>query len=109
MITFLFVGVSELEIDERLEVGGDELVEGHGQGYAEEAHEPQGHGGEPEAVAAFEARREPVDKHAGGEEEEDGGIVGEDVGTVTCRGCLPVTQRMSLPNNCAAFFTTNAS
>ena len=58
----------ELEIDEGLEVGGDELVEDDGHGDAEGGHKPEGHGGEPEAVAALEARGEPVDNHADNED-----------------------------------------
>jgi len=71
-------GRLELEVDELLEVGGHELVdheddEGDGDG-----HEREGHGGEADAVAAFEGVGEPVDYHADEEDDEDGGVGGED-------------------------------
>jgi len=40
-------GVLELEIDERLEVGGDELVDDNDRGDDDQHHKPQRHGGEP--------------------------------------------------------------
>lgn len=52
---------SELEVDEGLEVGGDELVERQGHEDDGQRHEPQRHGGEPEAVAALQALWQPVD------------------------------------------------
>lgn len=70
----------KLEIDEGLEVGGDKLVENHGQEHHEGCHEPKGHPGEPETVAALETCGKPVYNHADSEEDEHGGVVGEDVG-----------------------------
>ena len=54
----------ELEVDEGLEVGGDELAEEeYDEGY-HHGHPEEGEAGEGEAIAAFEALREPVDNHS---------------------------------------------
>ena len=45
---------SELEIDEGLQVGCDELVEAEYACHHYKEHQPEGHLGKPEAVAAFE-------------------------------------------------------
>ena len=70
---------SELEIDEGLEAGGDELVEEEDRQDADEGHEGQGKHCEAQAVAAFETGREPVDKHSEGHEQKDLPIGGADV------------------------------
>ena len=63
-------GILELEVDEGLEVGGDELVEDEDQEHEADSHDPQGQLREPQAVTAFEARRQQVHDHAHHEEEE---------------------------------------
>ena len=70
---------SELEIDEGLEAGGDELVEEEDRQDADEGHEGQGKHCEAQTVAAFETGREPVDKHSEGHEQKDLPIGGADV------------------------------
>lgn len=52
---------SELEVDERLEVGGDELADDEDGEGAGEDHQREGHRGEPDAVAALEVLGKPVD------------------------------------------------
>ena len=70
---------SELEIDEGLEAGGDELVEEEDRQDTDEGHDGQGKHCEAQAVAAFETGREPVDKHSEGHEQKDLPIGGADV------------------------------
>lgn len=60
---------SELEVDERLEVGGDELADDEDGEDAGEDHQREGHRGEPEAVAALEVLGEPVDDHTDDEDQ----------------------------------------
>lgn len=61
----------ELEVDERLHVGGDELVgEQDGCG-CDEDDQRQRHSGEPQTVTALEAGGQPVDDHAGNEQKHD--------------------------------------
>ena len=71
---------SELEIDKGLQVGGDELINDEDGEHHGEEHDRQRHGGEPQAVAAFETVGQPVDDHADEEDDEDGCVVGKDVG-----------------------------
>ena len=68
----------KLEIDEGLEVGGDELVGHKHCRHSHHGHQPHGHGGEPETVAPFEAVGQPVDDHADNEDDEDRRVVVED-------------------------------
>ena len=75
-----YLGCLELEVDERLEVGSDELIEDEDGGHDDQDHEPERYAGEPEAVAALEADREPMDNHAEGEKKEGSPIVTHDVG-----------------------------
>ena len=62
----------ELEVDEGLEVGRDELVNHEDDGKDDQGHHGEGEPGESDAVAALPAVREPVYEHAEGEDEEDG-------------------------------------
>ena len=62
---------SELEVDERLEVGGDELADDEYGEDAGENHQRERHRGEPDAVAALEVLGEPVDDHSDDEDEDD--------------------------------------
>ncbi len=55
---------SELEVDERLEVGGDELADDEDGEDAGEDHQWERHRGEPDAVAALEVIGEPMDDHS---------------------------------------------
>lgn len=68
----------ELEVDERLEVGGDELVEHEDGGHDDNAHKPNRHQGEIDAVPALEMFRQPVDDHAHHEEGEHRPVVAQD-------------------------------
>ena len=61
---------SELEVDERLEVGGDELADDEDGEDADEGHQREGHRGEPDAVAALEVLGEPMDDHSEDEDED---------------------------------------
>ena len=55
---------SELEVDKRLQVRGNELVE-HEDGHDhDETHEPKREHGEVDAVPAFPTVRKPVDEKA---------------------------------------------
>ena len=74
--------ISELEIDEGLEVGCDELIDDNYSDDHHQQHEGQGEVGKPEAIAAFEAVGEPVDNHSNDEDDEGGGIVLEYVGNM---------------------------
>lgn len=62
--------LSELEVDERLEVGGDELADDEDGEDADEDHQREWHRGEPDAVAALEVLGEPVDDHTDDEDED---------------------------------------
>jgi len=53
----------ELEVDERLEFGGDELVYYKNTGDHDESHSPDGKKGEVDAVPLFPLLREPVNEH----------------------------------------------
>ena len=61
---------SELEVDERLEVSGDELADDEDGEDADEGHQREGHRGEPDAVAALEVLGEPMDDHSEDEDED---------------------------------------
>ena len=78
---------SELEVDEGLQVGSDELEEHEDCADDGQHHQPQGYAGEPQAVAALEALGQPVDNHAEDEEQEGGPVVAHDVGHL---GQVPV-------------------
>ena len=71
---------SELEVDKRLQVSGDELVEHEDGRNHDEAHQPEREHGEVDAVPAFPTVRKPVDDHAENEHDEDELVVGQDVG-----------------------------
>lgn len=62
---------SELEVDERLEVGGDELADDEDGEGAGEDHQRERHRGEPDAVAALEVLGKPVDEHTDDEDHDD--------------------------------------
>mgnify|MGYP007092332659 FL=1 len=61
---------SELEVDERLEVGCDELADDEDGEDAGEDHQRERHRGEPDAVAALEVLGEPMDDHSEDEDED---------------------------------------
>ena len=61
---------SELEVDERLEVSGDELADDKDGEDAGEDHQREGHRGEPDAVATLEVLGEPMDDHSDDEDED---------------------------------------
>ena len=61
----------ELEVDERLEVGGDELADHEDGEDAGEDHQRQRHAREPDAVAALETLRQPMYQHSGGEHQQN--------------------------------------
>ena len=71
---------SELEVDERLQISRDELVEDEDGRDHDEAHQPEREHGEVDAVPAFPTVGEPVDDHAENEHDEDELVVGQDVG-----------------------------
>lgn len=74
----------ELEIDEGLEVGGDELVEHEDGDHHDDADDPYGQQGEVHPVPAFPAVGQPVDDHAKDKEDEDSAVVVQDVGNDRC-------------------------
>ena len=51
----------ELEIDKRLQVGGDELIDDEDDEGADNSHQRQGHLSEPNAITALEILGEPMD------------------------------------------------
>lgn len=55
---------SELEVDKRLQVRGDELVEHEDGRHDDETHQPKREHGEVDAVPAFPTVRKPVDEKA---------------------------------------------
>ena len=55
---------SELEVNKRLQVRGDELVEHEDSHDHDETHEPEREHGEVDAVPAFPTVGEPVDEKA---------------------------------------------
>ena len=55
---------SELEVDKRLQVRGDELVEHEDGRHHDETHEPEREHGEVDAVPAFPTVGKPVDEKA---------------------------------------------
>ena len=67
---------SELEVDKRLQVSGDELVEHEDGRHDDETHQPKREHGEVDAVPAFPTVRKPVDDHAENEHDEDELVVG---------------------------------
>ncbi len=71
---------SELEINERLQVGGDELVDDEHHGDAYQYHHSDGHFGEPNTVAALKVLRQPVNDHTYQDEDEHVAVVPNDVG-----------------------------
>ena len=81
----------KLEIDKGLEVCSDELVDDKHNGDSAKNHQPQGHGGEPETVAAFETVGEPMYNHAKEEDDENRCIVGEDGGDLLPIPCAADT------------------
>lgn len=70
----------ELEINERLQVGGDELVEHEDRHHHDEADEPDGQQREIDPVPALPALRQPVDDHAQPEQREHDPIISQNVG-----------------------------
>ena len=70
-------GPLELEVDEGLDVGGDELVDEEDCDDYDDSQHPQGHLCKPKAIASFEALGEPVDDHSDEEGEEYAGLVGD--------------------------------
>jgi len=70
----------ELEINERLQVGGDKLVEHEDRHYHEEADEPDGQQGEVDTVPPLPTLRQPMDDHAHHKQGEHNPIVGQNVG-----------------------------
>lgn len=77
---FYFHILLKLEINKRLKIGGNKLIEGYSQKNTTDTYEPEGQRGKPKAVAAFEARGEPMDCHAESKKEKYYGVVGKDVG-----------------------------
>lgn len=61
---------SKLEVDERLEVSGDELADDKDGEDAGENHQREGHRGEPDAVATLEILGKPMDDHSDDEDED---------------------------------------
>jgi hypothetical protein len=64
-----------LEIDEGLQVGCDELVEAEYACHHDKEHQPEGHLGKPEAIAAFETLGEPVDEHTDDKDNYDSAVL----------------------------------
>ncbi len=62
---------SELEVDERLEISGDELADDEDGEDADEDHQRERHRGEPDAVAALEVLGEPMEDHSDDEYEDN--------------------------------------
>ena len=61
----VYLGCLELEVDERLHIGGDELIDDDdGEAY-DEHNQPQRHCREHKTVAALPVGWQPVDDHAG--------------------------------------------
>lgn len=54
----------ELEVDEGLQIGSDELIYYENRNDCCKEHDPKGACGEPESIAAFEPRWQPMDQHA---------------------------------------------
>ena len=70
----------ELEIDECLQVGGDELVDDEHDGDTDQHHHGQGHLGEPNAITPLELLWQPVNNHSQHDEDEYVAVVIDDVG-----------------------------
>ena len=70
----------ELEINERLQVGGDELVDDEHHDDTNQHHHRDRHLGEPNAVAAFEVLGQPVDNHTYHNKNKHVAVVSNDVG-----------------------------
>jgi len=70
---------SELEVNERLQVRGDELIEDEDDHHHDDSHQPEREHGEVDAVPAFPTVGEPVDDHTQHEHDEDELVVGDDV------------------------------
>lgn len=79
---------SELEVDERLEVGGDELADDEDGEGAGEDHQREGHRGEPDAVAALEVLGKPVDEHTDDEDHDDSEVL---LNHLRNQGQIPLT------------------
>ena len=67
--------ILKLEIDKRLQVGGDELVNHEDDDDAHQNHHGDGHLGEPETIAPLELLRQPMNHHADHDEDEHIAIV----------------------------------
>ena len=72
----------KLEIDEGLEVGGDELINNKDSNNDNGKHEPQRHACKPDAIATFEIGGKPVDNHSDSKHNEYPTIVGDDFGNL---------------------------
>jgi len=64
----------ELKIDERLQVGGNKLIQQEDSNEDDDRHYPQREEGEVHPIPAFPAFREPVDYHADGKKDKDNSI-----------------------------------
>ena len=69
-----------MEIDERLQVGGHELIDHKDHQHHDDTHQPERHQGEVDTVPAFPALRQPVDYHTQHKQEIDVPIVVKDIG-----------------------------
>ena len=65
----------ELEIDKRLQISGDELIDDKHNQCNDENHERNRHLGEPNAIAALEIIGQPVDDHTNDDEAEHIAVV----------------------------------
>ena len=63
--------ILELEIDERLHIGGNELVDNNHRNNHTNDHQPQRHHSEIKAVPLLELRRQPVNNHTKQEQNND--------------------------------------
>ncbi len=70
----------KLEINERLQVSRDELVDHEDDDDANQHHQRQRHVGKPKAIAALEVFGQPMDDHAYHDEDEHVAVVHHDVG-----------------------------
>lgn len=91
--------MSELEVDERLHLGADELVDDEDGEDADKAHDGQGKGSKSKAIAPLTVLWQPVDYHTNDKEKEDVAIGADNRPLVACptrpdarhhlAGCLP--------------------
>ena len=68
-----------MKIYKGLHLGGDELIDNDDGKADDDDHQPQRHRAKPQAVTAFEVRRDPVDDHAGNEHRDDPSVLPEEI------------------------------